>query len=149
MKTVGLPISHKENENRRALAVEEIRKMRFPELVYVEEGYGEVLGVSDDEYRAAGAKVVSRAEVLTKDILCDPKIGDAEYLGDLSRGQTVFGWIHATQNRDITDSLIRSGLTAYAWEKMFDCGRHILRARRRSSTPSNATAECRTRRGLP
>lgn len=126
MKTVGLPISHKENENRRALAVEEIRKMRFPELVYVEEGYGEVLGVSDDEYRAAGAKVVSRAEVLTKDILCDPKIGDAEYLGDLSRGQTVFGWIHATQNRDITDSLIRSGLTAYAWEKMFDCGRHIF-----------------------
>ena len=126
MKTVGLPISHKENENRRALAVEEIRKMRFPELVYVEEGYGKVLGVSDDEYRAAGAKVVSRAEVLTKDILCDPKIGDAEYLGDLSRGQTVFGWIHATQNRDITDSLIRSGLTAYAWEKMFDCGRHIF-----------------------
>ena len=43
MKTVGLPISHKENENRRALAVEEIRKMRFPELVYVEEGYGEAL----------------------------------------------------------------------------------------------------------
>ena len=126
MKTVGLPISHKENENRRALAVEEIRKMRFPELVYVEEGYGEVLGVSDDEYRAAGARVVSRAEVLTKDILCDPKIGDAEYLGSLSRGQTVFGWIHATQNRDITDSLIKSGLTAYAWEKMFDCGRHIF-----------------------
>ena len=126
MKTVGLPISHKENENRRALAVEEIRKMRFPELVYVEEGYGEVLGVSDDEYRAAGAHVVSRDEVLTKDILCDPKIGDAEYLGDLRYGQIVFGWIHATQNRDITDHLIKSGLTAYAWEKMFDCGRHIF-----------------------
>ena len=126
MKTVGLPISHKENEHRRALVVEEIRSMRFPELVYVETGYGEVLGVSDDEYRAAGANVVSREEVLTKDILCDPKIGDAEYLGDLQSGQTVFGWIHATQNRDITDSLITSGLTAYAWEKMFDHGRHIF-----------------------
>ena len=126
MKTVGLPISHKENEHRRALVVEEIRSMRFPELVYVETGYGEVLGVSDDEYRAAGANVVSREEVLTKDILCDPKIGDAEYLGDLQSGQTVFGWIHATQNRDITDSLIKSGLTAYAWEKMFDHGRHIF-----------------------
>ena len=126
MKTVGLPISHKENEHRRALVVEEIRNMRFPELVYVETGYGEVLGVSDDEYRAAGANVVSREEVLTKDILCDPKIGDAEYLGDLQSGQTVFGWIHATQNRDITDSLIKSGLTAYAWEKMFDHGRHIF-----------------------
>ena len=126
MKTVGLPISHKENEHLRALVVEEIRNMRFPELVYVETGYGEVLGVSDDEYRAAGANVVSREEVLTKDILCDPKIGDAEYLGDLQSGQTVFGWIHATQNRDITDSLIKSGLTAYAWEKMFDHGRHIF-----------------------
>lgn len=126
MKTVGLPISHKENEYRRALVVSEIRKMNCADRIYIEHGYGEVLGISDAEYEAVGCHVVSREEVLTKDILCDPKIGDAEYLGSLRAGQTVFGWIHATQNRDITDSLIRSGLTAYAWEKMFDCGRHIF-----------------------
>lgn len=126
MKTVGLPISHKENEYRRALVVDEIRKMQCADLIYVEQGYGEVLGISDAEYEAVGCHVVSREEVLTKDILCDPKIGDAEYLASLRPGQTVFGWIHATQNREITDHLIRSGLTAYAWEKMFDCGRHIF-----------------------
>ena len=41
-------------------------------------------------------------------------------------GQTVFGWVHATQNRDITDSIVDAGLTAYAWEKMFEGGRHVF-----------------------
>ena len=36
------------------------------------------------------------------------------------------GWIHATQNRDITDKIISSGLTGYAWEHMFDNGRHTF-----------------------
>ncbi len=126
MKTVGLPISHKENEFRRALVVDELRRMHCADHIYVERGYGDVLGISDAEYEAVGCKVVSREEVLSQDIICDPKIGDAEYLGALKAGQTVFGWIHATQNRDITDKLVSAGLSAYAWEKMFDCGRHIF-----------------------
>lgn len=126
MKTIGLPISHKENESRRALVTDEIRNMRCADHIYVERGYGEVLGISDREYEAVGCHVVSREEVLSREIICDPKIGDAEYLEALHEGQTIFGWIHATQNRDITDKILASKLTAYAWEKMFDCGRHIF-----------------------
>lgn len=126
MKTIGLPISHKENEFRRALVPDEIRTMNCADRIWIETGYGDVLGLTDADYEAVGCHAASREEVLTKDILCDPKIGDAEYLGSLRKGQTVFGWIHATQNREITDALIASGLTAYAWEKMFDCGRHIF-----------------------
>lgn len=126
MKTVGLPISHKENEFRRALVVDEIRNMKCADHIYIERGYGDVLGISDADYESVGCHAVSREEVLSKDIICDPKIGDGEYLDRLSKGQTIFGWIHATQNRDITDKILSSGLTAYAWEKMFDCGRHIF-----------------------
>lgn len=126
MKTIGLPISHKENEFRRALVVDEIKKMRCASNIVVETGYGDVLGISDSEFEAVGCRVASREEVLKQDILCDPKIGDAEYLSDLRPGQTIFGWVHATQNRDITDKLVENRLTAYAWEKMFDCGRHIF-----------------------
>lgn len=66
MKTVGLPISHKENEKRRALTVYDIVKIQHKECVFVEHGYGEVLGFSDDDYIIAGVNVASREEVLKK-----------------------------------------------------------------------------------
>jgi len=123
MKTIGLPISHKENEKRRALAVADISKIFHPEQIYVEQGYGDVLGMSDNDYLNAGVHVVSREEVLSKDIICDPKIGDADYLDKLNK-QTIFGWIHAVQNRVITDKIIAGELTAFAWEDMYEDGRH-------------------------
>lgn len=126
MKTVGFPISHKENENRRAIVPDDIKKLDFPEQVFIETGFGNVLGLTDDDFKSVGCKVVSRNEVLEQDIICDPKIGDADYLSSLHAGQIIFGWVHATQNRDITDKILNAGLTAFAWEKMFDKGRHIF-----------------------
>ena len=84
-----------------------------------------MLGLSDQDYIDVGANVVSRREVLEKDVICDPKIGDADYLNDL-HSQVIFGWIHAVQNRDITDKIINNKLTAYAWEDMFESGRHVF-----------------------
>lgn len=123
MKTVGLPISHKENEKRRALTVADIARVTHNDQIFVEQGYGEVLGYNDQDYLRAGVHVVPREEVLTKDIICDPKVGDAEYLEHLEE-QTVFGWIHAVQNRDITDKMIAGRLTGFAWEDMYEDGRH-------------------------
>ena len=123
MKTVGLPISYKENEKRRTLIPEDIKYIQHPHYIYIEEGYGDVLGYSDDDYRKVGVNVVSRQEVLSKDIICDPKIGDAEYL-TLLNNQTIFGWVHAVQNRTITDIIIANNLTSFAWEDMYEDGRH-------------------------
>ena len=123
MKTVGLPISHKENERRRALVPGDIERIRHPEQIFIEKGYGDVLGYDDEDYLNKGIHVVTREEVLSKDIVCDPKVGDAEYLG-LLKGQTIFGWIHAVQNRDITDSLLKGRLIVFAWEDMYEDGRH-------------------------
>lgn len=125
MRTIGFPISHKEHENRRALLPIDILKLSNPSMLYFETGYGDVIGLQDDDYKKVGANVVSRDIVLQQDIICDPKIGDAEYLGAL-KNQTIFGWIHAVQNKDITDKIINNGLTAFAWEDMFEKGRHVF-----------------------
>lgn len=125
MKQVGFPISHKENERRRAIVPTDIRKMKHPEYLYLEKDYGEALNISDQEYRDVGAHISDREGVLKKEIVCDPKVGDGDYLEQLN-GQAIFGWVHATQNRDITDKIVDSHLTAYAWEKMFYKGRHIF-----------------------
>ena len=125
MKTVGFPKSHKENENRRAIVPAHLVNISRPELLYFEKGYGEVLGIEDDEYAKYGSHIVSHEETLKQSVVCDPKIGDADYLSKL-KNQTIFGWVHATQNREITDKLLDGGLTAYAWEKMFRKGRHVF-----------------------
>ena len=126
MKDVGFPISHKENESRRAIVPEHIALMKNPEQLFFEEGYGKVLGIDDDEYVKLGCHVCSHEEVLSKDIICDPKVGDGDYLEQLKAGPVIFGWVHATQNRDITDKILDRKLTAFAWEKMNEDGRHIF-----------------------
>lgn len=125
-KTIGFPISPKENEKRRTIIPEDIKGLFCPNQVYIETGFGDVLGISDEEYKKVGCNICSRSEVINQDIICDPKVGDADYLDALRKGTIIFGWVHATQNRDITDNIINNELTAYAWEKMFDSGRHIF-----------------------
>lgn len=126
MQTIGFIISHKENEKRRALLPEDLQNINHANYIYIESGYGDLLGCTDDDYAKYGAHICSRQEALSKDILCDPKIGDAEYLDCLKPSQIVFGWIHAVQNKDITDKLIRTQATAIAWEDMYYKGKHIF-----------------------
>ena len=125
MKTVGFVISHKENEKRRAMMPDDVAKVKNREYLFFEKGYWNAFGIEDAEAAKMGIQFVSRDEAKKKDIICDPKIGDAEYLSSL-HDQTIFGWIHAVQNRDITDQIIGSRVTAYAWEDMFDSGRHVF-----------------------
>lgn len=125
MKSVGFPLSHKENERRIALLPNDIPSIENKEYIFVESGYGADFGISDEDYRSLGVNIASREQVLSKDIICDPKVGDAEYLPRL-KSQTVFGWLHAVQNREITDRLINGRLTAYAWEDMYEGGRHCF-----------------------
>ena len=123
MKTVGFPISQKKNEKRRCLIPSDIDNIKNKESIFIEKGYGDVLGYSDEDYLAQGVNVVEQQEVLSKNIICDGKIGDAAYLLQL-KNQIIYGWVHAVQNREITDMLINNNITAYAWEDMFEDGRH-------------------------
>ena len=126
MKSVGFLVSTKENEKRRALLPEHVSKLKNRQLLYFEKGYGEALGHTDEEYILAGANISTRAEVIKKDFICDPKIGDANYLLELKDGQGIFGWVHAVQNKSITDCIVDRKLTAIAWEDMYDRGRHVF-----------------------
>lgn len=124
-KTIGFPISHKENEKRRAMLPSVLPYIKHTKNLYFEKGYGNVLGYYDEEFEKFGCHMVSREEVLKQDIICDPKVGDGDYLNRL-KGQTIFGWIHATQNKKIADALVENRLTGIAWEKMYCGGRHIF-----------------------
>jgi N5-(carboxyethyl)ornithine synthase len=125
MKRVGFLISNKENENRRALLPHDIKGIKHKNSIYVEKNYGKVLGFSDIDYLNEGVHICSRDEIFDLEIICDPKIGDSDYLNGLSQ-QVIFGWVHAVQNEDITNILIKNKLTVFAWEDMFYENRHVF-----------------------
>lgn len=126
MKTIGFIIPVKENEKRRVLLPEDIKRISMKEYLFFEIGYGKVLGISDDEYEKMGVNVVPLEEVLKQDIICDPKIGDAPYLKQLKEHQTIFGWIHAVKNKELTDFLLDKKITSIAFEDMFYKNRHVF-----------------------
>ena len=125
MKNIGFLKSVKENEKRIALLPQEVKYIKNKSELFFEKDYAIDLGIDDLEYIELGCNVVDRQEILQKDVICDPKIGDSEYLEKI-KNKTIFGWIHAVQNKDITDILIENKLTAYAWEDMFEEGRHVF-----------------------
>ena len=126
MKTMGLLISHKNNEKRRAILPEEVARLRHPKMLFFETGYGRSVGVKDDEYLAVGANVVSREEACKCDIITDVKLGDADYLDELEEGKILFGWAHAAQGVSFTDKCLKKNFTVIAWEEIFEDGRYIF-----------------------
>lgn len=101
MKTMGFINSHKENENRIALLPCHMNELgKEAAYMFFERGYASKLGIPDQEYEKMGASISTREEILQKcDIICDLKAGDAEYLGELREGTTIFGWVHPHGSR--------------------------------------------------
>ncbi len=124
MKTVGLVISHKNNEKRRALLPEDLNKIQNLDYLYLEQGYGESIGLKDSDY--SGVNFVSREKVLECDVIVDVKLGDADYLDTLEKGKILCGWAHAVQNISFTTSAIKNEYTVIAWENIFKNGRYIF-----------------------
>ena len=126
MKTIGFLISHKNNEKRRALIPEDLKNIKNKSSMYFEKGYGELIGISDEEYLAHGVNVVSREQVMNCDILTDVKLGDADYLDEIDDEKILFGWAHAVQGVEFCGKAIKAKHTVIAWEEIFEDGRYIF-----------------------
>ena len=126
MNTVGFVISGKENEKRRALLPEHIKKLKNKKQLFFEKNYATHLGIEDKEYEELGCSVQDKDKIYGHKIICNPKAPEPEERLLFGCGQLLFGWIHAVQSRDFTDFLVDHKMTALAWENMFDKGQHCF-----------------------
>lgn len=124
--TMGFLKSEKSGEKRIALLPENLCRIKHCNQLYFETGYASDFQIEDEQYVAAGCHVVSKKELLTKDILCDPKIGEATYLKELTSPKVLFGWIHAGGDQALTSLLVKQKDICYAWEDMYEEQRHIF-----------------------
>src|SRR5438067_9950172 len=116
---IGVPKEIKEQEQRTALvpsAAELLTKRGHTVLVEKSAGVGS--GYPDEEYRKAGAEIVDLAkDVFARaDMIVKVKEPLPAEFPLLRKGQIVFTYLHLAASKALTDALLKSGVTAVAYE---------------------------------
>ena len=116
---IGVPKEIKNNENRVAVTPAGVREMvaRGHE-VYVQTTAGNGSGFSDDEYRAAGAKMLPTIEDVyaIAEMIVKVKEPIRPEYGLIRKGQLLFTYFHFACDRALTDAMIKSGAVCIAYE---------------------------------
>ncbi|GHH60961.1 alanine dehydrogenase [Lentzea cavernae] len=86
--------------------------------VYVEQGAGLGSAITDEEYLAAGAKVLATADDVWAegDLVLKVKEPIAQEYPRLRAGQTLFTYLHLAADKPLTEALLASRTTAIAYE---------------------------------
>ncbi|WP_454790861.1 N(5)-(carboxyethyl)ornithine synthase [Mycolicibacterium lutetiense] len=86
--------------------------------IFLEHGYGEEFGATDDELAELIGGIKTRDEIIADcDIVLLPKV-QAEDLAEMRVGQVVWGWPHCVQDAALTQIAIDRRLTLIAFEAM-------------------------------
>ena len=115
---IGVPKEIKTQEHRVGLLPSGAYQLaKHGHTVVVELGAGADSGYPDDDYAAAGAKLVgSHEEAFYGDLVVKVKEPVAGEYGLLRPGQILFTYLHLAASRELTNALLKSGATAIAYE---------------------------------
>ncbi|MFK4764003.1 alanine dehydrogenase [Desulfobaculum sp. SPO524] len=114
---IGVPKEIKTLENRVALTPGGAQTLiKRGHEVLVERGAGLGSGITDDEYTAKGARIVSRDEAWHTDIVVKVKEPIEEEYHLLRDDLILFTYLHLAADRPLTSALMESGCTSIAYE---------------------------------
>lgn len=115
---IGVPKEIKEGENRVALTPAGVHTLvRDGHSVLVETNAGLGSGLLDDEYTQQGARIVSRQELFDRsDLIVKVKEPLEEEWPLLKEGKVLFTYLHLASSKILTDAVIKTGITAVAYE---------------------------------
>jgi alanine dehydrogenase len=116
---VGVPKEIKDHEDRVGLVPSSVAELvHHGHEVLVERSAGMGAGLGDDQYVAAGARIVDGAEEVfaQSEMIVKVKEPLAAERKRLRRGQVLFTYLHLAPDRAQTEDLLKSGVTAIAYE---------------------------------
>jgi alanine dehydrogenase len=116
--TIGVPKEIKTQEHRVALLPSGVYQLvKHGHEVMVECCAGADSGYPDHDYAKAGATLVdAHAAAFEADLIVKVKEPIRSEYALLHSGQTLFTYLHLAANRELTDALLKSGVTAIAYE---------------------------------
>jgi alanine dehydrogenase len=116
---VGVPKEIKDHEDRVGLVPSSVAELvHHGHEVWVERSAGLGAGLGDEQYTAAGARIVDSAEEVfgQSEMIVKVKEPLAAERKRLRRGQVLFTYLHLAPDREQTEDLLKSGVTAIAYE---------------------------------
>ena len=116
---IGVPKEIKEQEQRVALLPSAANQLiRHGHSVLVEKNAGIGSGYADEEYVKAGAEIADTAkEVFARaDMIVKVKEPLKVEFSLLRKGQILFTYLHLAASRELTEALLKSGVTGIAYE---------------------------------
>lgn len=122
---VGVPKEIKSQENRVGLVPPSVGEIvRAGASVLVEKGAGLGIGITDEDYRKAGAEIADSAEeVFAKaDLIVKIKEPQPIECKRMREGQTLFTYLHLAADPEQTRLLKESGCMAIAYETVTQAG---------------------------
>lgn len=120
---VGVPKEIKTHEYRVGLTPSAVREyVASGHGVIVETSAGAGISAADDIYRKAGAEIVqTAAEIFSRaDMVVKVKEPQPSEWGQLREGQILFTYLHLAPDPKQTQGLVKSGVTAIAYETVTD-----------------------------
>ncbi len=116
---IGIPKEIKTREYRVAMTPAGVRTLtEAGHTVLVEQGAGTGSGLSNEEYRRAGAGILQTADSIyaAAELIVKVKEPLPEEYGLLRPGQCLFTYLHLAANAELTSSLLKNRVTALAYE---------------------------------
>ncbi len=116
---IGVPKEIKNHEYRVGMIPASVREAAAQgHQVLVQSRAAERQGISDDDYRRAGATIVTSAKEVFAgaDLIVKVKEPQAAEIAMLREGQTLFTYLHLAPDPDQARALMASGVTAIAYE---------------------------------
>ena len=116
---IGVPTETMNNENRVALTHGGVHELvNAGHTVLVQAGAGVGSGITDDEYRAAGAELVGQADEVWEraEMILKVKEPVGDELPLLREGQLLFAYLHLAASAECTRAVLDAKVTALAYE---------------------------------
>ncbi|WP_048306335.1 alanine dehydrogenase [Halomonas sp. PR-M31] len=120
---IAVPKEIKNHEYRVALTPTGVRELaERGHQVVVQSSAGNGSGFPDADYEAAGATIENDAEALwnNAELILKVKEPQQEEVARLSKGQTLFTYLHLAAEEGLTKSLMETGATCIAYETVTD-----------------------------
>jgi alanine dehydrogenase len=116
---VGIPSEVKDNEFRVAITPAGVHELvGHGHAVSVQQGAGVGSSISDEEFVAAGAKILPDADAVwaEADLVLKVKEPVAQEWHRMRPGQVLFTYLHLAADKGCTDAILSSGVTSVAYE---------------------------------
>lgn len=125
---VGVPKESKDQEFRVGLSPSSVRVLRENgHNIFVETRAGTGAGFTDDDYKSAGAEIVSTPDAAwNRDLVVKVKEPLTSEYKFLQKGQLLFTYLHLAADRKLTEHLIDCGTCAIAYETVEQPGNNKL-----------------------